>query len=268
MLPQIPFRKAAVKRRRILEGLAKPNLSQFKIDLISGFNVSFLDANYQRSYSFPMKLYLSSYLFGTSPNRLAGLIGENKTAAIVLNASDAYDPAKRPQYFAQFSEDLSKLGISSSELDLRHYFEKPELLREELNKFGMLWVAGGNTFVLRRAMRESGLDRLLPDLLTQSELVYAGFSAGVCVLSPSLFGIHLADEPERVPEGYPPAVIWEGLNIIDFYVVPHFRSLHKESAAMENVVDYLRQNALPYYALTDGEAIVIDGKAPEVVGRR
>jgi dipeptidase E len=213
-----------------------------------------------------MKLYLSSYHFGSSPERLLQLVGSNKTAAIIMNASDNYGDSQRPKYFTSFSSGLASLGISSTEIDLREFFGKPQLLSERISEVGMLWVSGGNTFVLRRAMKESGLDLLLPELLRSNEIVYGGFSAGACVLSPSLRGIHLADDPVEVPQGYPAGAIWEGVNIVDFYIVPHFRSPHPESAAMEGVVEYLKQANKRYYTLRDGEALLMDGDQVEVVG--
>ena len=104
-------------------------------------------------------------------------------------------------------------------------------------------------------------------LLESNDLVYGGFSAGACVLSPSLRGIHLADKPENVPEGYPSEVIWEGIGLISFYIIPHFRSPHPGSEAMENVIAYYKKQKLPYHAIADGEVIVVDGESIEVVHR-
>ena len=82
------------------------------------------------------------------------------------------------------------------------------------------------------------------------------------MLSPSLRGIHLADEPEVRPAGYPAEEIWEGLNLIPFYVTPHYRSGHVESAAIERTVAYYIEQKLPFVALRDGEALVADDQTP------
>ena len=98
--------------------------------------------------------------------------------------------------------------------------------------------------------------------LPSARRVYGGYSAGVCVLSPSLWGIHLADEPEVRPAGYPAEAIWEGLNLIPFYVAPHDRSDHVESAAIKRTVAYYIEHKLPFVALRDGEALTLDDRAP------
>lgn len=213
-----------------------------------------------------MKLYLSSYLTGNSPEHLVKLLGSTKHAALILNASDVYGDANRASYVARFKEEFSALGISSEELDLRTYFGKTQTLKSDLDRFGLIWASGGNTFTLRRAMSLSGMDQILPELLDQTELVYGGFSAGACVVSPSLRGIHFADDPEEVPPGYSPEIIWEGLGLVDFHIVPHYRSKHAESESMENVITYLTQHRLRYYALSDGQAVVFENGKTAIVG--
>jgi dipeptidase E len=213
-----------------------------------------------------MKLYLSSYLLGSEPSRLVQLLGGNKSAALIRNAADVYGDGLRPEYLKRHTESLASIGITAIDVDLRHYFGKPQELRNILSKVGLLWVTGGNTFTLRRAMRESGLDKMLPEILESENIVYGGFSAGACVLCPSLRGIHLGDEPEKVATGYPSEVIWDGIGLIKFYIVPHYRSPHPETEAMEKVSEYYKTNGLEHYNLQDGQAIVVDGSQIEVVG--
>lgn len=213
-----------------------------------------------------MKLYLSSYLTGSSPEHLTKLIDGKKHAALILNASDVYGDMNRSAYVARFKDEFSELGISSEEIDLRKYFGKSETLKSDLQRFGLVWASGGNTFTLRRAMRASGMDQILPDFLRQSEMVYGGFSAGACVVGPSLRGIQFADDPQQIPPGYAPEVIWEGLGLVDFQIVPHFGSKHPESESTEKVVSYLNQHHMPYYALADGQAVVFENRKVQVVG--
>ena len=92
------------------------------------------------------------------------------------------------------------------------------------------------------------------------DFVYAGYSAGVCVLTPTLEGIHLADDPDAVPAEYPPEQIRSGLNLVPFCIAPHYRSDHSESALIEKSVEYFIEQKIPFIALRDGEAIVLDTK--------
>lgn len=210
-----------------------------------------------------MKLYLSSYHIGNHPDCLKAMVGSNRKAAVITNAGDCWD-TYRTRNLPKFIRDLADADIQAEELDLRNYFGQTENLKTALSQVGLIWVTGGNTFVLRRAMKESGLDTILPGLLRSGDIVYGGFSAGACVVSPSLKGIHLGDEPEVVPPGYPnTGVVWEGLGIIDFYIVPHFRSNHSESAIMENVISYYDEHKMPFYTLADGEALRVENGSIE-----
>jgi len=203
-----------------------------------------------------MHLYLSSYLIGDQGHKLAHL-ARGKTALVVSNALDFSNDTERLR--AGMEREicrLSNLGIPAEALDLRDYFSSHGILSEKLAASDMLWVLGGNTFLLRKAMHLSGLDRLILGKIDDEHFLYGGYSAGICILSPSLRGIHLADEPEAQSNGYEHPTIWEGLCVIDYYIVPHYRCDHFESKSMEAVVDYYRENGLPYRAIPDGEVIL------------
>lgn len=180
-----------------------------------------------------------------------------------MNATDPFGNEQRPDYVLKYKMAFAELGIEMEELDLRNYFNAKADLQSALSNYGLMWAAGGNTFALRWAMNKSGLDTLLPNLLQTSDLVYGGFSAGACVLSPTLKGIHLADEPEKIPAT---ELQWEGLGLIDFCIAPHYRSNHPESPAMENVVAYYKTHNIKYKTLHDGEAIRINQGKTELVG--
>jgi len=205
-----------------------------------------------------MKLYLSSFRLGDNPQQLVDLVGENKRVAVIANSIDfGDDPERRKAGVQREIDDLKSLGFLPEEIDLRNYFGKTEQLKEKLSEFGMLWVRGGNTFVLRRAFKESGMDEWLMSQKGNKELVYAGYSAGVCILSPTLKGLELVDDPNIVSEGYNSETIWEGLGLIDFAFAPHFESPgHPETEAVGREVEYYKKTGEKFKALHDGEVII------------
>ncbi len=205
-----------------------------------------------------MKLFLSSFRFGSQPAQFAALFGANKKVAIIMNASDVYGPAKRPDYLKQETATLAQMGLQGEDFDLRDFFDNPEALEPRLKQYGGVWVMGGNTFTLRRAMKQSGFDKIAPPLITSNALVYGGFSAGAVVTAATLKGTDIADDPHQVPQGYDTEVIWEGLGLYSKSIAPHFRSEHPESPVTEKVVAFFEQQNMPYVALRDGEAIVVN----------
>ena len=204
-----------------------------------------------------MKLYLSSYFLGDHPEKLADLVGSNKKTAVIQNAVD-YSPdlERRKARLERNCEQLVALGLEPEELDLRNYFGKPAELEEKIKTYGLLWVTGGNCFVLRRAMQESGLDEILIKHKGKDNFAYGGYSAGVCVLTPTLKGIDLADDPEIIPEGYKEQTIWDGLGLLNYSFAPHYRSNHYESEMIERCVEYFIENKMLFKALHDGEVLI------------
>lgn len=211
-----------------------------------------------------MKLYLSSYGLGNHPEKLQELVGDNKLAAVIVNAQDLADNEKRKERLRLGVEEMASLGFQSEELDLRDYFSKPDELRSRLEKYGLLWIRGGNSFVLQRAMKQSSFNVSAQDLVVSEVLVYAGYSAGSCAATTTLHGVELVDDADTVPEGYNSEIVWEGLGFVPYSIAPHYRSEHPESERIEETVEYLKLHNIPYKALHDGQAIIINGDREEI----
>ena len=114
--------------------------------------------------------------------------------------------------------------------------------------------------MLRYALALSGADGILTAFLHEDALVYAGYSAGPCVLGPTLRGFEIVDDVAAVPSIYGTEPVWNGLAILDYVIVPHVDSPdHPETDRCAAVADRLRADGVPYQTLRDGQAIVVDG---------
>lgn len=213
-----------------------------------------------------MRLYLSSYRFGAEPEAMLPLVRGSGRTAVVVNARDLSEPEGRAERVRSEIEALAGLGLRPRELDLREFFGRGQALAAELASLDHVWVAGGNTFVLRRAFRLSGFDRIITRLVRADRIAYGGYSAGACVLAPSLRGIHLADQVDDVPDGYSAEAIWEGLGLLGYAIAPHYRSDHPESQDIEHCVAYYIAHHMLFRALRDGEAIVVSESGERIVG--
>ena len=207
-----------------------------------------------------MRLYLSSFRLGRHPELLAKLAGEGARVDVIANAMDFAAEDVRREAVDRELRALSGLGFRPGEVDLRGYFGDAALLRRELARYDVLWVRGGNVFVLRYALHRSGGDAIAAAALAADALVYAGYSAGPCVLAPSLRGLDAVDDPAAVAATYGAEPIWEGLGLLDYSMVPHYRSPdHPESAACDGVAAGYRAAGIAHRTLRDGEALVIQG---------
>lgn len=70
------------------------------------------------------------------------------------------------------------LSIDPQIIDLKEYFNQQEHLEQRVESLDLLWVCGGNTFILRHAMKLSGLDEILRKFHQKKHpLIYGGESA-------------------------------------------------------------------------------------------
>ncbi|HSW99477.1 MAG TPA: Type 1 glutamine amidotransferase-like domain-containing protein [Patescibacteria group bacterium] len=213
-----------------------------------------------------MKLYLSSYRLGNHAVALKRLAhAEHARVAVIVNAVDnAPTEVRNDVLLRRELQDMHDLGFSADEVDLRAYFGKDGLL-EKLQRYDIVWVSGGNTFLLAKAYAQSGFDAVIEQLIKPGKLVYAGYSAAFCVISPSLRGVELVDDPTVIAEGYNAETIWDSYGLIDFYPIVHFRSSHHESKLVEKEYNYVRANDVPYKTFQDGDVYVVDGLSKTVL---
>jgi dipeptidase E len=182
------------------------------------------------------------------------MVGGARRVGVVRNALDCSSDIDRLERGRlQEFDALQSIGLKPELLDLREYFDASARLHAAIENLDALWVVGGNAFVLRRAMHQSGLDTALAKRAADPAFVYAGYSAGSCVVGVTLRGLQFADDHAIVPLGYSPEPIWEGLGFVPFAFAPHYRSPHPESGLIENVIDAYIQGKTPFMVLRDGE---------------
>src|SRR5215467_13882729 len=120
-----------------------------------------------------MHLYLSSFLLGSKSHELVSLVRVPKVA-VIANALDHTARSIRSAYADGQIDEFRQLGLDAHELDLREYFGAPKHLPPTLDMYGLVWVTGGNVFLLRRAMRLSGFDAHIAAQKGRDDLVYGG----------------------------------------------------------------------------------------------
>jgi dipeptidase E len=207
-----------------------------------------------------MRLFLSSYRAGKYDNELLQLVGKGTEIAYISNAKDYKEPADRQAKIEENFGYWRSIGLKPVEIDLRPYFHKPGA-EKLLAKHNFIWLAGGNVFLLRRALSYTGLDRHFYDAVRKNEIILGGESAGAIIMGPTLRHSEvendLEDSQHYAPEPYSKEVIWEGLELIDYVLVPHYKS--GGYIGIDEYVANLEKDKIPYKTMTDDQAIVING---------
>ena len=203
-----------------------------------------------------MQLYLSSYKLGNKQEILKEWIKNHGNKIILIaNSRDIFEDGPRKEAgIKRDTEALENLGFEVKNLSLKDYFGQHEKLRKELEGYYAFYVIGGNTFSLIQAMKYSGFDQYLKEISRDSRYLYAGYSAGICVLAPRLEGLHLVDEPINPYNSE--KVTYQGIGLINYVPVPHYKSDHPESKMADDVVEYMKQKNIEYKTLHDGDVII------------
>ena len=206
-----------------------------------------------------VRLYLSSYQLGSHPEEFVRMVGGERRGWVIMNALDGEsDQERRVADTARQIEQLASIGLTAHDVDLRSGFDAQ-------SSPDFVWVRGGNVFVLRMAMARSGFDRWVTDRLQHDGVVYAGFSAGPCVLAPSLRGLEVCDPVDEARRVYG-EVRFDGLSILDRPVVPHLNSPgHPETELLGQVAGAYEAAGQSYWALRDDQALVVDGEGERIV---
>jgi dipeptidase E len=207
-----------------------------------------------------MKFYLSSYKLGNETEKLKELIKEtNGKFGYIPNALDytGADQQDTKQHYEKDMKDLNLYGVKVEMLDLKNYFEKMNELKTKLSGLGGLYISGGNTFVLRQAMKLSGLDKIIIENSLPYNFLYIAYSAGACLLSPDLKQYAITDNANDFPYKQIKEQIWEGLNILDFIFQPHYHSDHPETQSTDKEIQYCIENKVLFKAYKDGEVLII-----------
>lgn len=203
-----------------------------------------------------MRLYLSSFRLGAHPDRLLRL-SAGRRAALVPNALDGLPAEIRDISIRWDLADLKPLGLEVSVIDLHDADAKGRL-----SDVDVVWVRGGNVFTLRRALADTGTDQVLTDLIRSDAIAYGGYSAGACVLAPDLVGLERVDDMTVVEDP-----VMTGLGLLDRPFVPHVGSPgHPEADACDALADWYERAGQPHWAVRDGEVLIVDGDAIELLG--
>jgi dipeptidase E len=204
-----------------------------------------------------MRLYLSSFRVGSYPQRLLQLLGGGRRTALISNALDGVPEQTRREVLARDVGDLEALGLDVTPVDVRSTNAV-----HQLAGYDLVWVRGGNSFVLRKAFADTGADSTLTGLLRGDALVYGGFSAGGCILAPEIGFLQAVDDITVVKKP-----VTTGLGLLDRPLVPHVASPGHPETCTE-VSAELNRRGQDHWALSDGDVLVVDGDRTALLSER
>ncbi|MDR3789206.1 MAG: Type 1 glutamine amidotransferase-like domain-containing protein [Bifidobacterium sp.] len=197
-----------------------------------------------------MKLFLCSHF-----SSVGSLIKEeidNKKVAFIPTASlhEGYTG-----YVGSARKLFKKLGASVTEIDIST--EDYSTIQAVFEDADVIYFTGGNSFFLMDQLRKTETDELLKKELANGKLMI-GESAGAIICAPTIQYIEQMDEK---PEDYSQEDN-EGLDLIDFYVLPHYLTAPFKKITERIMAEFSDLNIC---AINNHQAIIVNDEGSKVI---
>ena len=137
---------------------------------------------------------------------------ESKKILFVPTATNV-DEYKKYIHFTQ--KAFEDFGYEVENFDISIFSE--EIIKEKLAETKIIFISGGNTFYLLQELKKKNLISHLKEKI-ENGLLYIGESAGSAITAPNIEYASVMDDKTLAKE----LSDYTGLNLVDFYVVPHF----------------------------------------------
>ena len=178
---------------------------------------------------------------------------EGKTVTYIPTAGIAEDVEGMVE---EETSTLESLGMTVDVLEVSS--ASYDSIVNSLTKNDIIFVGGGNTFFLLQELRRSGADQILIREVEKGKL-YIGESAGSIISCPDIGYCADMDSPEKAPD----LSDYAGLNLVDFYIVPHIGNTEMGEAAEKAVEKY--SSELELKAITDEQVILVEDGRVEIL---
>lgn len=195
-------------------------------------------------------LYGSGYL-DHAEAEIRSFLGDIKRVLFVPFA--LYD---RDKYAATAKQRFAKMGY---ELSSVHTADDPA---QAVNKTDAVFIGGGNTFRLLKALYDFGLLGPIRQRVAAG-MPYIGSSAGSNVAGPTI------RTTNDMPIVQPPS--FDALGLVSFQINPHYldpdpNSKHMGETREERIVQFLEENETPVVGLREGAMLRIENDETVLCG--
>ena len=126
-----------------------------------------------------------------------------------------------------------------------------EIVKEKLSEAKIVFISGGNTFYLLQELKRKNLTSYLKERI-ENGLLYIGESAGSVIAAPDIEYASVIDDKTVATE----LDDYTGLNLVDFYIVPHFEEEPFVESSRNTVELY--KDKLDLKLINNKEAILVE----------
>ena len=192
------------------------------------------------------KLFLVSSFADVAP--LLGEFEQNLKGKTVTFIPTASLVEKVVFYVNSGKKALEKLGLVVDELDISQ--ASADEIAAKLKTNDVIYVSGGNTFFLLQELKRTGADQIIFDEVNAGKL-YIGESAGAIVTSANIEYVTTMDDVSKAPL----LNDFNALNLVPFYIVPHYMNFPFKKIAHKIVETY---SSLTLFPLSNDEVLLVE----------
>ena len=171
---------------------------------------------------------------------------ESKKILFIPTATNV-DEYKKYIYLTQ--KAFEDFGYEVENFDVSIFSE--EIAKEKLSQAKTVFISGGNTFYLLQELKRKNLTSYLKERI-ENGLLYIGESAGSVIAAPDIEYASIVDDKTLATE----LDDYTGLNLVDFYIVPHFEEEPFVESSRNTVELY--KDKLDLKLINNKEAILVE----------
>src|SRR3989344_4298344 len=201
-----------------------------------------------------MKLIIlaSSGEFVASTN-IDNILPKPLSKSRILYITTASKKVNDDSYVEKTRQKIGELSFSYTEIDIAG--KTKEELKKALSLCDIVYVEGGNTFYLLKAVRDSGFDKAVKEAIDNG-VVYWGVSAGSYIACPSIVMATWSDRFDRFG-----VTDWSAMNFVPFLIKAHYTP-----DMLEALKEKSKGLQLSLYVLNDEQAVLMKEGEVQLIG--
>ena len=176
-------------------------------------------------------------------------LDKNTKSKKILFIPTAANVEEYKKYVHLTQKVFEDFGYEVENFDVSIFSE--EIAKEKLSEAKIVFISGGNTFYLLQELKRKNLIPYLKERI-ENGLLYIGESAGSVIAAPDIEYASIVDDKTLATE----LDDYTGLNLVDFYIVPHFEEEPFVESSRNTVELY--KDKLDLKLINNKEAILVE----------
>ena len=193
-------------------------------------------------------MILTSSLY-ESIELVKNFLDKNTESKKILFIPTATNVDEYKKYIHLTQKVFEDFGYEVENFDVSIFSE--EIAKEKLSEAKTVFISGGNTFYLLQELKRKNLTSYLKKRI-ENGLLYIGKSAGSVIAAPDIEYASIVDDKTLATE----LNDYTGLNLVDFYIVPHFEEEPFVESSRNTVELY--KDKLDLKLINNKEAILVE----------